>query len=144
MQLSANQKLIGSYFWNNKIRGHRRDSNDIIPDIASRRQTNPVQTTQAKYTGIRGSLVFESNFSVMDGQTNYLYQPETDPASVRIIDTGTTEVFNAQTREDASAELPSSVRQHVHVRQERPRRRASAQGRRAVGPAVLLVRTIRY
>jgi Carboxypeptidase regulatory-like domain len=98
-QLSANQKLIGSYFWNNKIRGHRRDSNDIIPDIASRRQTNPVQTTQAKYTGIRGSLVFESNFSVMDGQTNYLYQPETDPASVRIIDTGTTEVFNAQTAE---------------------------------------------
>ena len=94
-QLSANQKLIGSYFWNNKIRGHRRDSNDIIPDIASRRQTNPVQTTQAKYTGIRGSLVFESNFSVMDGQTNYLYQPDTDPASVRIIDTGTTKVFNA-------------------------------------------------
>jgi hypothetical protein len=98
-QLSTNQKLIGSYFWNNKIRGHRRDSNDIIPDIASRRQTNPVQTTQAKYTGIRGSLVFESNFSIMDGQTNYLYQPETDPASVRIIDTGTTKVFNAQTAE---------------------------------------------
>src|SRR5690349_1901720 len=86
-QLSANQKLIGSYFWNNKIRGHRRDSNDIIPDIASRRQTNPVQTPQVKYTGIRGSLVYESNFSVMDGQTNYLYQPETDPHSVRIIDT---------------------------------------------------------
>lgn len=98
-QLSANQKLIGSYFWNNKIRGHRRDSNDIIPDIASRRQTNPVQTTQAKYTGIKGSLVFESNFSVMDGQTNYLYQPETDPNSVRIIDTVTTQVFNAQTQE---------------------------------------------
>ena len=97
--VTANQKLIGSYFWNNKIRGHRRDSNDIIPDIASRRQTNPVGTSQAKYTGIRGSLVFESNFSLMDGVTNYLYQPETDPASVRIIDTVTTEVFNAQTQE---------------------------------------------
>ena len=97
--LTSNQKVIGSYFWNNKIRGHRRDSNDIIPDIASRVQTNPVQTTQAKYTGIRGSLVFESNFSVMDGQTNYLYQPDTDLSTVRIIDTVTTEVFNASTAE---------------------------------------------
>lgn len=99
-QLSANQKLIGSYFWNNKIRGHRRDSNDIIPDIASVVQGNPVQTTQAKYTGIKGSLVFESNFSVMDGQTDYTYQPDTDPNTVRIIDTVTTQVFNASTREE--------------------------------------------
>jgi hypothetical protein len=99
-QLSTNQKLIGSYFWNNKIRGHRRDSNDIIPDIASVVQGNPVQTTQAKYSGIKGSLVFESNFSVMDGQTDYTYQPDTDPSTVRIIDTVTTEVFNASTREE--------------------------------------------
>jgi hypothetical protein len=99
-QLSANQKLIGSYFWNNKIRGHRRDSNDLIPDIASVVQGNPVQTTQAKYTGIKGSLVFESNFSVMDGQTDYTYQPDTDRSLVRIIDTVTTEVFNASTREE--------------------------------------------
>jgi hypothetical protein len=103
-QLSANQKLIGSYFWNNKIRGHRRDSNDIIPDIASRRQTNPVQTTQAKYTGISGSLVFESNFSMMDGQTNYLYS-RTPIRAVRIIDTGTTEVFK---RIDAEEHQPNS------------------------------------
>src|SRR5215217_6837399 len=47
-QFTPNQKLIGSYFWNNKIRGHRRDSNDIIPDIASVVQGNPVQTSQAK------------------------------------------------------------------------------------------------
>ncbi|HWI17138.1 MAG TPA: TonB-dependent receptor, partial [Vicinamibacterales bacterium] len=99
-QVSTNNKLIGSYFWNDKIRGHRRDSNDIIPDIASVVQTNPVQTTQAKYTGIKGGLVFESNFSVMDGQTNYTYQPGTDLSLVRIIDTGTTEVFNASTREE--------------------------------------------
>ena len=66
-QLTSNQKISGGYFWNNKIRGHRRDSNDKIPDIASVVQTNPVQTTQAKYTGIRGRVVFESNFSVMDG-----------------------------------------------------------------------------
>jgi len=99
-QVTPNQKLMGSYFWNNKIRGHRRDSNDIIPDIASVVQGNPVQTTQAKYTGIRGSLVFESSFSVMDGQTDYTYQPDTDRSLVRIIDTGTTRVFNASTRED--------------------------------------------
>ena len=99
-QVTANQKLSFGYFWNDKIRGHRRDSQDLIPDIASVVQTNPVQTTQAKYTGIRGSLVYESNFSVMDGQTNYTYQPETDRTLVRIIDTGTTEVFNASTREE--------------------------------------------
>jgi len=99
-QLSTNNKVSVGYFWNDKIRGHRRDSNDRIPDIASVVQSNPVQTTQAKYTGIRGSLVFESNFSVMDGQTNYTYQPDTDPNTVRIIDTGTTEVFNASTRQE--------------------------------------------
>ena len=133
-QVTANHKLIGSYFWNDKIRGHRRDSNDIIPDIASVVQTNPVQTTQAKYTGIKGSLVFESNFSVMDGQTNYTYQPDTDPVagshhrhrhdrSVQCVDA-----------RRASAELASPVRQRVHVRQERHGRRAPDQGRRAVGP----------
>ena len=99
-QLTTNNKLSAGYFWNDKIRGHRRDSNDLIPDIASVVQSNPVQTTQVKYTGIRGALVYESNFSVMDGQTNYTYQPGTDPNSVRIIDTGTTEVFNASTREE--------------------------------------------
>jgi hypothetical protein len=99
-QLTTNQKVIGSYFWNDKIRGHRRDTNDIIPDIASVVQGNPVQTTQAKYTGIRGSLVFESNFSVMDGQTDYTYQPDTDRSLVRIIDTGRTTVENASTREE--------------------------------------------
>ena len=99
-QLSPNHKISAGYFWNDKIRGHRRDSNDKIPDIASVVQTNPVQTTQAKYWGIRGALVFESNFSVMDGQTNYTYQPDTDLSTVRIIDTGTTEVFNASTREE--------------------------------------------
>lgn len=99
-QVTPNQKLIGSYFWNNKIRGHRRDSNDIIPDIASVVQGNPVQTSQVKYTGIRGSLVFESNFSVMDGQTDYTYQPDMEPGAIRKIDTGTTEVFFASTREE--------------------------------------------
>ena len=100
-QLTSNNKLSFSYLWNDKIRGHRRDSStQLIPDVASVVQTNPVQTTQAKYSGIRGSLVFESNFSVMDGQTNYTYQPDTAADAIRKEDIGTNEVFFASTRED--------------------------------------------
>jgi hypothetical protein len=100
MQLTPNNKVTGSYLWNDKIRGHRRDSNDKIPDIASVVQTNPVQTTQVKYTGIKDRLVFESNFSVMDGQTNYLYQPDTPADAIRRIDTSLAEVRYASTREE--------------------------------------------
>jgi Carboxypeptidase regulatory-like domain len=99
-QVTPNNKLTGSYFWNNKIRGHRRDSNDRIPDIASVVQGNPVQTTQVKYTGIKNRLVFESNFSVMDGQTDYTYQPDTPADAIRKIDTTRGEVFFASTREE--------------------------------------------
>lgn len=100
-QLTTNNKLTASYLWNNKIRGHRRDSStQLIPDIASVVQTNPVQTTQVKYTGIKGSLVYESNFSVMDGQTNYLYQPDTAADAIRKVDVGTNEIFFASTREE--------------------------------------------
>ena len=100
-QVTTNNKLSFSYLWNDKIRGHRRDSQtQLIPDVASVVQTNPVQTTQAKYSGIRGSLVFESNFSVMDGVTNYTYQPDTAPDAIRKEDIGTNEVFFASTRED--------------------------------------------
>jgi hypothetical protein len=84
--ITNNNKLTGSYFWNNKIRGHRRDAPANQTDIAATVQTNPVQTTQAKYTGIRNRMVFESNFSVMDGQTNYLYQPDTPASAIRRVD----------------------------------------------------------
>jgi hypothetical protein len=85
--LASGHKVMVSYLWNDKIRGHRRDSNDLIPDIAAVVQTNPVQTTQAKYTGIFGPrLVFESAFSVMDGQTNYSYQPGTPADAIRFVD----------------------------------------------------------
>jgi hypothetical protein len=100
-QLTTNNKVSVSYLWNDKIRGHRRDSTtQLIPDIASVVQTNPVQTTQAKYTGIRGPLVFESNFSVMDGQTNYTYQPDTAADAIRYVDNVTGEVRFASTREE--------------------------------------------
>ena len=89
LSLSTNHKFMGSYLWNDKIRGHRRNSNDLIPDIASIVQTNPVQTTQAKYTGVFGPrLVYESAFSVMDGQTNYTYQPGTPRDAIRWVDFG--------------------------------------------------------
>jgi hypothetical protein len=82
--LSANNKVAASYFWNNKIRGHRRDTPpNTVPDIAALVQTNPVGTPQFKFTNVHGRTVFESNFSLMDGQTNYLYQPGTPADAIR-------------------------------------------------------------
>ena len=83
---SSNQKVAVSYNWNNKIRGHRRDGTFQAPDIASLVQTNPAFSSQAKYTGIRNRTVFESSFSVMSGQTNYSYQPDTPATAVRMED----------------------------------------------------------
>ncbi|HYU78236.1 MAG TPA: carboxypeptidase regulatory-like domain-containing protein [Vicinamibacterales bacterium] len=100
ISLTTNQKLMVSYLWNNKIRGHRRDSNDLIPDIAAVRQTNPASTTQVKYNGIRRRLVFESGFSVMDGQTNYLYQPGTPPEAIRRVDNSLGTADFASNREE--------------------------------------------
>jgi hypothetical protein len=98
--ISPNNKLMFSYLWNDKIRGHRRDGNLRQPDVASVVQTNPASTTQVKYTGIRDTLVFESSFSVMDGQTNYTYQPDTAPDAIRWEDSTLGESFNAADRED--------------------------------------------
>jgi hypothetical protein len=99
---SSNQKLVFSYNWNNKIRGHRRDTPpDLVPDIASLVQTNPASSTQAKYTGIRKKLVYESSFSVMDGLTSYNYQPDTPSTAVRATDSVlNTAKFAAQRHED--------------------------------------------
>jgi hypothetical protein len=98
---SANQKWTFSYNYNNKIRGHRRDGTFNAPDIASLVQTNPATSTQAKYTGIRNKLVFESSFSLMDGQTNYFYQPDTLPTAVRMEDATRNESnFAAQRHEE--------------------------------------------
>jgi hypothetical protein len=83
---SPNQKWSFSYNWDNKIRGHRRDTNEFQPDIASVVQTNPASSTQAKYTGVHQALVYESSFSIMSGQTNYLYQPNTPADAVRVVD----------------------------------------------------------
>jgi hypothetical protein len=111
--LNNNHKLMASYLWNDKIRGHRRDGSDRIPDIAAIVQTNPVQTLQLKYTGVFGAgIVYESGFSVMDGQTNYLYQPGTPADAVRKRDITLTEVFFASNRHE---EIPNSRHQIDNV-----------------------------
>ena len=111
-QVTTNNKVTAGYFWNDKIRGHRRDGSNRIPDIASVHQINPVQTTQLKYTGIRNRLVFESNFSVMDGITHYTYQPDTPADAIRKIDSGLQEIFFASDREDKQ---PNSRHQFDNV-----------------------------
>ena len=98
---TSNQKVMLSYNWNNKIRGHRRDGGFVATDIASLVQTNPASSTQAKYTGIHNRLVYESLFSIMTGQTNYLYQPDTPANAVRREDsTLNTADFAAQRHEE--------------------------------------------
>jgi hypothetical protein len=99
-QITPNNKLSASTLFNDKIRNHRRNStSQIIPDIAAIVQTNPVQTPQVKYTGIKGSLVYESNFSLMDGQTNYTPQKAAGDA-VHIEDSVTGLVQNSSGFED--------------------------------------------
>jgi hypothetical protein len=99
--VTSNNKVAASYLWNNKIRGHRRDTPpNSVPDIAALKQTNPASTTQAKYTGIRNRLVFESNFSVMDGQTNYLYQEGTPANAIRRVDNTLSTADFAAAREE--------------------------------------------
>ena len=104
--ISPNQKASFSYLWNNKIRGHRRDTPpDFVPDIAALVQTNPAYTTQAKYTGIRQKLVFESSFSTMVGQTNYKYQPGTPADAIRVVDNTLSTAVGAAARDE---EQPNS------------------------------------
>ena len=98
---SANQKVSFSYNWNNKIRGHRRDTPpNFVPDIASLVQTNPASSTQAKYTGIHNKTVFESSFSIMKGETDYSYQPNTPLTAIRVVDSTLDTAKNAAQRNE--------------------------------------------
>jgi Carboxypeptidase regulatory-like domain/TonB dependent receptor-like, beta-barrel len=111
--LTPNNKFGVSYLWNNKIRGHRRDTPpNLVPDIAALKQTNPASTTQAKYTGLRNKLVFESNFSAMIGQTNYLYQDNTPANAIRVVDNTLSTAANAAGREEHQ---PNSRYQYDNV-----------------------------
>ena len=87
-----------SYNWNNKIRGHRRDTPpNVVPDIASLVQTNPASSTQAKYTGIKGTTGVRVVFSVMNGETDYLLSAgHAGERRSAVVDTlGDTADFNA-------------------------------------------------
>jgi len=97
---SSNQKVQFSYNWNNKIRGHRRDSSQLQPDIASVVQTNPASSTQGKYTGIHNKLVFESSASFMNGETDYNYQPGTPSTAFRIEDSALNTATGAAPRQE--------------------------------------------
>jgi outer membrane receptor protein involved in Fe transport len=111
--ISPNQKASFSYLWNNKIRGHRRDTPpDLVPDVAALVQTNPASATQARYTGIRNKLVYESSFSVMDGQTNYKYQPNTSPDAIRKVDNTLSTAEFAASRDE---ELPNQRTQFDNI-----------------------------
>ncbi|HVB37830.1 MAG TPA: TonB-dependent receptor, partial [Vicinamibacterales bacterium] len=80
-QAARNHKIEFSYTYDNKVRGHRRNTPpDFVPDIASLHQNNPASIYQTRYTGIFNKAVYESTFSVMSGQTSYLYQPGTNGA----------------------------------------------------------------
>jgi len=99
--LNAQQKMSFSYNWDNKTRGHRRDTPpNLVPDIASLVQDNPGASTQAKYTGIKNKTVFESSFSIMKGETDYSYQPNTPATAVRVVDTPADKASNAAQRNE--------------------------------------------
>jgi hypothetical protein len=111
--ITPNSKIIASYLWNDKIRGHRRDvPPDNVPDIAALVQTNPAQTTQIKYTGIRQRFVYETSLSIMDGQTNYGYQPGTPPDAIRRVDSTLSTADVAAARHE---EQPNSRHQFDNV-----------------------------
>ena len=73
-----------------------------MEDIASLVQTNPVDDTGAVTPASGTAAVFESNFSVMDGQTNCTYQPGTPADAIRRVDNARSEAFFAATREGHS------------------------------------------
>ena len=100
-QAAANHKFSFSYTYDNKVRAHRRNTPpDFVPDIAALHQNNPASIYQGKYTGIFNKAVYESAFSVMSGQTSYLYQDGTNGA-IRVVDnTLSTANYAAQYHEE--------------------------------------------
>jgi hypothetical protein len=100
-QATTNQKIAGSYNYNWKERFHRRDTPpNFVEDKASLWQTNPAFSTQVRYTLVRNKIVFESTFGLMDGVTNYYYQPETADTDIRIVDNGLSTAANAAARHE--------------------------------------------
>jgi hypothetical protein len=100
-QATNNQKVGFSWNYNWKERFHRRDTPpNFAEDRASLWQTNPAASTQVKYTLVRRKVVFDSTFGIMDGVTNYYYQPGTADTDIRIEDIGRSEAFVAAERHE--------------------------------------------
>ena len=100
-QATNDQKVGFSWNYNWKERFHRRDTPpNFAEDRASLWQTNPAASTQAKYTLARRKFVFDSTFGIMDGVTNYYYQPGTLDTDIRVEDTGRSEAFIAAERHE--------------------------------------------
>jgi S1-C subfamily serine protease len=112
-QMTANQKVSGSYNYNWKERFHRRDTPpNFVEDQASLWQTNPAFSAQAKYTLVRGKIVFDSTFGIMDGVTNYYYQPGTADTDIRVVDNG---LSTAAVAADRHEEAPNYRTQFDNV-----------------------------
>jgi hypothetical protein len=100
-QASGTQRLAVSWNYNWKERFHRRDTPpNFAEDQASLWQTNPAASTQIKYTLSRRTFVYDSTFGIMDGITNYYYQPGTLDTDIRVEDTGRSEAFVAAERHE--------------------------------------------
>jgi hypothetical protein len=100
-QATLNQKIGLSWNYNWKERFHRRDTPpNFAEDQASLWQTNPAASTQVKYTLVRGKIFYDSTFGIMDGVTNYYYQPGTLDTDIRIEDIGRSEAFVAAERHE--------------------------------------------
>jgi carboxypeptidase family protein len=100
-QATNDQKIGFSWNYNWKERFHRRDTPpNFAEDKASLWQTNPAASTQIKYTLARRKIVYDSTFGIMDGVTNYYYQPGTLDTDIRIEDTGRSEAFAAAERHE--------------------------------------------
>ena len=98
---SNNQKVGLSWNYNWKERFHRRDTPpNFAEDRASLWQTNPAASTQVKYTLAKRKIVYDSTFGIMDGVTNYYYQPGTLDTDIRVEDTGRSEAFVAAERHE--------------------------------------------
>ena len=100
-QAAIDQRVGFSWNYNWKERFHRRDTPpNFAEDRASLWQTNPAASTQVKYTLSRRKIVFDTTFGIMDGVTNYYYQPGTADTDIRIEDTGRSEAFVAAERHE--------------------------------------------
>ncbi len=93
-QIASNHKFHFLYNFNDKQRGHRRNTPpDFVEDRAALRQENPGYATQGNYAGVFGDTVLSVRGGMMKGETRYFYQDEVGPNDIRREDP----IFNTAT-----------------------------------------------